>query len=79
MKCNHTNSHAVPCGKPHWNKLICSDCGKWLKWLGKDYRPTTPKQPIKPSRDLSDIGIITRPDALGRQRAVWHYSRKGQD
>lgn len=36
MACNHEYTEVIrmPEG-PHWGKLICSDCGAFIKWLKK--------------------------------------------
>ncbi len=50
MTCKHTNTKKVAVPAPHWNKLVCADCNKWLRWLGKEDKP----KPTKPSEAYDD-------------------------
>lgn len=67
MTCKHHNTRAEKVPAPHFNKLVCNDCGKFIKWLGKNYRHEVPDK----QRVLSDVGVITKKDSLGRDRSVW--------
>jgi hypothetical protein len=75
MTCEHTRKVAKAVPAPHWWKQECADCGKWIKWLGKNYKPTNQesgKKRFRPKRKLiaDDIGITTYIDALGRERRI---------
>jgi hypothetical protein len=35
-KCGSSQGHIVPCTPPHAGKVVCWECGRWLKWLGRN-------------------------------------------
>ena len=62
MTCKHEDCEVKKMGSgPHWAKLICSDCGKFMKWLSDPE-----KMPYKERcallvaicSDLLDIGFV---------------------
>ena len=80
MKCEHRNKIAISIPAPHWWKQECADCGKWIKWLGKNYKPTNKeagKPYFKPKRKLipDDVGVIETIGANGQHIGIWHTKR----
>lgn len=81
MTCKHINKRAVAIPAPHWWKQECSDCGKWIKWLGKNYKPSNKesgKQAFKPKRKIipDDMGVIEKIGANGQHIGVWHTKKE---
>ena len=83
--CNHTRKIAIAVSAPHWWRQECADCGKYIKWLGKNYKPTAKesgkvfdKPYVRPARKLipNDVGVIEKIGANGQHIGIWYSGKK---
>ena len=64
--CGHVNARVRKAKPPHFARLICPKCGKWIKWIAWSVNVDFDEEPDKPvQQSLFDVppsgGASTKP------------------